>query len=79
MLLEELRIDIAVETKNGTETKGRLAILAGALGVGAEGKSTNESSTINRIKFSVPISFSRLTPSCQRELRTKISRANKKD
>ena len=60
--VEDIEFDIAVEAKAGTETKGKLSILAGALGVGAEGGSKNETNTTNRIKFSVPICFSRLAP-----------------
>lgn len=56
-MLKTIDFDIAVSVSKEKETKGRLGIFVGPIGVGAQGTSDSASSTINRIKFSVPVAF----------------------
>jgi len=57
VMLKNIDFDIAVSVSKGTETKGGLGIFVGPLAVGTKGMSDMASSTINRIKFSVPVTF----------------------
>jgi len=56
-MLKTIDFDIAVSVSKEKETKGGLGIFVGALGVGTQGTLDSASSTINRIKFSVPVTF----------------------
>jgi hypothetical protein len=50
-----INFDVAVTATEGTETKGGIGVFVGAIGVGSQGKSESASSSVSRIKFSVPI------------------------
>ncbi len=54
---ETVYFDVAVTVVEGTEAKAGIGVVAGVFGIGAKGSSTAESSSISRLKFSVPIAF----------------------
>jgi hypothetical protein len=53
-----IEFDIAVALERGNESKSGLAVIAGVVSIGANGKSNKSESIVNRIKFSVPVAFS---------------------
>ena len=54
---EVIEFDIAVTTTEGTETKGGIGVFVGAFGLGSQGRSEAQNSSVTKIKFSVPIVF----------------------
>ncbi len=54
---EVIEFDIAVTTTEGTETKGGIGVFVGAIGLGSQGRSEAQNSSVTKIKFSVPIVF----------------------
>lgn len=54
-LIESVEFDVAVTVDEGTGTKGGIGIFIGALALGSQGESSNKNSSINRVKFTVPI------------------------
>lgn len=50
-----VQFDVAVTVKEGTGTKGGIGIFAGALNLGSSGQSNNESASVSRVKFFVPL------------------------
>ena len=56
-LVEHVDFDVAVTCTEQKEAKGGFGIFVAALGAGAQGKTATSSSTITRIKFSVPVVF----------------------
>mgnify|MGYP001240455631 CR=1 FL=1 len=50
-----VQFDVALTIKEGTGTKGGIGIFAGAINLGSSGQSSNENSSVSRVKFSVPI------------------------
>jgi hypothetical protein len=57
--IQKISFDIAVTAAKGTKTQGGVAVFAGAFGLGSKGQSEKASETVNRIQFSVPISYPR--------------------
>ena len=57
ILVRNVDFDVVVTEQKGIETKGGLGIFVGGLGVGTTGKSDEGKEAVNRIKFSVPISY----------------------
>lgn len=49
--------DVAVAVFEGTATHGGIGLVVGPVALGSKGQSKDESSTISRIKFSVPIAL----------------------
>jgi hypothetical protein len=47
--------DLALSEASSTETKGGLGVFLGSFGVGSQGASQGEASSLSRIKFSVPV------------------------
>jgi len=52
---ETVEFDVAVTTTEGTETKGGIGVFVGAVGLGSQGRSEAQNSSVTRIKFSVPV------------------------
>lgn len=50
-----VNFDVALTATEGTGTKAGISVLGGAINLGAGGQSSNESSVVSRIKFSVPV------------------------
>lgn len=53
--VEKIDFDVAVTVSEGSESKGGIGIVVGAIGLGSQGRSEVGSSATSRIKFSVPI------------------------
>lgn len=52
-----VEFDVAVTVAEGTATKSGMGLLVGALTLGTSGQSTNQNSTVSRIKFEVPVAW----------------------
>lgn len=52
-----VEFDVAVTVAEGTGTKGGLGLVVGPIALGSSGQSTNQSSTVSRIKFEVPVAW----------------------
>ena len=55
--VHEIFFDIAVTAAKGTETKGGIGIVVGAIALGSQGRSGAEKSSYSRIKFKVPMAL----------------------
>ncbi len=54
--MRDVHFDVAVSTSEGTETKGGIGVFVNPVGsVGSQDKSDVASSSMSRIKFSVPV------------------------
>lgn len=56
--IQNVEFDVALTVIEGTETKGGIGVLGGALNLGMGGKSETANTLYNRIRFSVPMVFS---------------------
>lgn len=56
-LVQFVEFDISVTTQKDSKAKSGLGIFVGAFGMGAKGEIGANDSSLNRIKFKVPISF----------------------
>jgi len=54
-VVQEIEFDVAVHVTEGTETKGGIGIVVGAIGLGAQGKSQAGNSSESRIRFTIPM------------------------
>lgn len=54
-VVQKIEFDVAVTAEKGKETKGGIGIHVGSIGVGSQGRSESNSSTVSRIRFSVPM------------------------
>jgi len=52
-----VQFDVALTVTEGTGSKGGIGVFAGAINLGSSGQSQNESSSVSRVKFSVPLSL----------------------
>lgn len=55
--IEQIQFDVAVTSTEGSATEAGVGIFVAAFGAGAKGKSDASSSSISRIKFSIPIAL----------------------
>jgi hypothetical protein len=46
---EKVEFDVAVTVEKGTETKGGIAVIAGVIGLGSQGRSSQSDQTVSRI------------------------------
>jgi hypothetical protein len=53
--VQVIEFDVAVTTEEGTGTEGGIGVFVGAVALGSKGKSDASMTTVNRIKFSVPV------------------------
>ncbi|MCP1338971.1 hypothetical protein NJR55_05130 [Idiomarina sp. M1R2S28] len=58
-LIHSIEFDVAVTAAEGTESRGGIGVVAGVFALGAQGKSQENSQSMSRLKFRVPISFPR--------------------
>jgi len=58
-IVQDVEFDVAVTVEKGTETKGGILVVLGAVSLGSSGKSDKSSATVSRIKFSIPIGLPR--------------------
>ncbi|MBX2970875.1 MAG: hypothetical protein KF803_16025 [Cyclobacteriaceae bacterium] len=54
-IIEKIDFDIAVVAKEGDKAKGGVGLFVGAVGMGIQGHTESENSSMSRIKFSVPL------------------------
>lgn len=54
-VVQRIDFDVAVSVAAGTETKGGLGIMVGAIALGSHGKSDSTNTSQSRIRFSVPL------------------------
>jgi len=52
-----VQFDVALTVTEGTGTKGGIGVFAGAINLGSSGQSHDESSSVSRVKFCVPLSL----------------------
>lgn len=50
-----VQFDVALTAKEGTGTKGGIGVVVGAFTLGSTGQSQEESGSVSRVKFSVPL------------------------
>lgn len=50
-----MQFDVALTVSEGSGTKGGIGVSVGAITLGSAGQSNNESSSMSRVKFVVPI------------------------
>lgn len=53
--VQTIEFDVAVYASQGTKTKGGIAVMVGALGLGSSGESRKDDGSHSRIKFGVPV------------------------
>ncbi len=53
--VKDIEFDVAVTVTEGAEKKGGIGVFSGVLGVGGQASSNTASSSVSRIKFSVPV------------------------
>jgi len=53
--IEQIEFDVAVTSTEGSATEAGAGIFVAAIGLGVKGKSDTSSSSISRIKFSIPL------------------------
>ncbi|WP_300349131.1 hypothetical protein [uncultured Alcanivorax sp.] len=56
-LIQSVEFDVAVTAVEGTETKGGIGVAAGIFALGSQGKSHENSQSMSRLKFMVPVSL----------------------
>ena len=52
-----VQFDVALTVTEGTGTKGGIGVFAGAINLGSSGQSSNENSSVSRVKFAVPLTL----------------------
>lgn len=52
-----VQFDVALTVKEGTGTKGGIGIASGIVNLGSSGQSTNENTSVNQVKFAVPLAL----------------------
>ena len=55
--VESVEFDVAVTVTEGSEKKGGLGVVIAALTIGGTGQTSMSSSTISRLKFSIPVAW----------------------
>jgi hypothetical protein len=54
-VIQNIRFDVAVTAEKGTESKGGVGLMVGALAFGSQGKSDASNASQSRIQFSIPM------------------------
>ena len=49
--------DVALTATKETGTKGGIGVVAGIVSLGSAGQSSNENTSVSRVKFDVPVSL----------------------
>lgn len=52
-----VQFDVALTVKEGTGTKGGIGIVAGVISLGSTGQTSEENSSVSRVKFGVPVTL----------------------
>jgi len=53
--VQKIEFDVAVTAASGTATKGGVGIMVGMIGLGTQGQSEAQDSSVSRIKFVIPM------------------------
>ena len=53
--VNKITFDVAVTASEGTQTKGGLGVVIGAVTLGSQGQSDNKNSSASRLSFSIPM------------------------
>lgn len=56
-IVQQVEFDVAVTAIEGTSTRGGIGVVLGPLALGSQGSSAAHSSSVNRVKFTVPVTF----------------------
>jgi hypothetical protein len=56
-LVQSVEFDVAVTVTEAKGTKGAIGVVVGTIGLGSQRQSSEESSAVSRLKFSVPITL----------------------
>lgn len=56
-VVQEIEFDVAVHATEGTESKGGIGIVVGAVALGSQGRSQAGSTSESRLKFTIPMVF----------------------
>ena len=56
-IVQEIQFDVAVSASEDTATAGGVGIVLAAIALGAKAQSREGTSTVSRIRFSVPVSL----------------------
>ena len=54
-LIQPVEFDVAVTVSEASKTGGGIGVAVGLLNLGSAGQSTNEASSVSRIRFKVPL------------------------
>ena len=52
-----VEFDVAVTSEERKQTKGGIGVMLAPVALGSQGQSTTQSSTVSRLKFTVPVIF----------------------
>lgn len=55
--VQMVEFDVALTIVEGKGTKGGIGVFVGPLGIGSQGQSSSENTSVSRIKFQVPITL----------------------
>ena len=56
-LIQSISFDVALTVEKGTETSGKVSVVAGVFGLSSKGKTMKSNDSISRLKFVIPISL----------------------
>ena len=62
-IVTSVEFDVALTTGSSSETRGGIGVFLGSVGLGSQGRSSAEASSLSRIKFQVPIVLPTQPPS----------------
>lgn len=52
-----VQFDVALTVKEGTGTRGGIGVASGIVNLGSAGQSSNENTSVNHVKFTVPLAL----------------------
>lgn len=52
-----VQFDVALTVKEGAGTKGGIGVAGGIINIGSAGHSSNENTSVNHVKFTVPVAL----------------------
>jgi hypothetical protein len=54
-VVQRINFDVAISVAQGTETKGGIGLVVGAVALGSQGKSDSSNTSQSRIQFTIPM------------------------
>jgi hypothetical protein len=55
--VQSIHFDVAISIEQGTETKGGIGLVVGAVTLGSQGKSDTSNTSQSRIQFTIPMAL----------------------